>query len=44
MGRANRSRAVKLRTILLVVCVGLAMSIAGCLPMSVRNATSRPAV
>jgi signal transduction histidine kinase len=34
MGQANRSRAMKLRTILLIVCVGLALSIAGCLPVS----------
>ena len=34
MGQANRSRAMKLRTILLIVCMGLAMSIAGCLPVS----------
>jgi signal transduction histidine kinase len=34
MGQANQSRAMKLRTILLIVCVGLATSIAGCLPVS----------
>ncbi len=34
MGQANRSRAMKLRTILLIACMGLAMSIAGCLPVS----------
>ena len=33
MGEANCSRAMRLRTILLIVSMGLAMSIAGCLPV-----------
>jgi hypothetical protein len=34
MGQANRGRAMKLRAILVIACMGLAMSIAGCLPVS----------